>query len=111
MIAWRAYPSRVTTEVNSLPDTFIDGYETVGSPRDAAATVQNSTNSMFALLKGCCAGLGVPAGSGTGITETTPKIIHEPELALGEMSDARATDTGTHSAISFLKGILRLAEI
>ena len=111
MIAWRAYPSRVTTEVNSLPDTVIDGYESIGSPRDAAATASNSTNSVFALLKGCCAGLGIPAGDGSGITNTAPKILHEPELALGEMGDARATDTGTHSAIAFLKGILRIAEI
>jgi hypothetical protein len=106
MIAWQAYPSRVTTEVNSLPNTVIDGYESVGSPRDAAATEQNSTNSMFALLKGCCAGLGIAAGSGTGITNTSPKIYHEPELALGEMSDGPATDDGTHSAIAFMKGIL-----
>ncbi len=108
MITWRAYPSRVTTEVNRLPDTVIDGYESVGSPRDAVAT---ENNSVFSLLKGCCAGLAVPAGVGAGITNTTPKIFHDPELALGEMSDARATDTGTHSAIAFLKGILRLAEI
>jgi hypothetical protein len=111
MITWQAYPSRVTTEVNSLPNTFIDGYESVGSPRDAAATENNSTNSVFALLKGCCAGLGVPAGVGAGITNTTPKVYQEPELALGEISDARATDTGTHSAIAFLKGILSFGGI
>ena len=106
MIEWQAYPSRVTTEVNSLPDTFIDGFESVGSPRDAAATENNSTNSMFALLKGCCAELGVVAGVGTGVTNTTPKIFHEPALALGEMSDTPAIDTGTHSAIALMKGML-----
>jgi hypothetical protein len=106
MITWQAYPSRVTTEVNSLPNTVIDGYESIGSPRDAAAIEQNSTNSMFALLKGCCAGLGVPVGSGAGVTNTTPKVFHDPELALGEMSDTPAADAGTHSAVAFMKGIL-----
>jgi hypothetical protein len=111
MIAWRAYPSRVTTEVNSLPNTVIDGYESVGSPRDAAATGTNSTNSVFALLKGCCAELGVPAGSGAGMTNTTPKVFQYPELALGEMSDAPADDTGTRSAIALMKGILRVTGV
>lgn len=111
MIEWQAYPSRVTTEVNSLPDTVVDGYESIGSPRDAAATENNSTNSVFALLKGCCDGLGVPVGSGTGTTNTTPKVFHDSTLALGEMSDAAATDDGTHSAIAFMKGILTAAEL
>jgi hypothetical protein len=111
MIEWQAYPSRVTTEVNSLPNTVIDGVESVGSPRDAAATENNSTNSMFALLKGACAGLGVPAGSGAGMTNTSPKVFQEPVMALGEMSDAPATDTGAHSAIALMKGILSSAGI
>jgi hypothetical protein len=73
--------------------------------------VQNSTNSVFALLKGCCVGLEIPVGTGDGMTNTTPKVFHEPELALGEMSDIPATDTGTHSAIAMMKGILALAGI
>lgn len=71
MIEWQAYPSRVTTGVNSLPNTYVDGVESVGSPRDAAATEINSTNSMFAVLKGICACLDVPAGSGSGLTNTS----------------------------------------
>jgi len=109
MTTWQSYPSAATTGINSLPDTYIDGFESVGSPLDAAATSNNSTNSMFALLKGCCAGLGVPAGSGAGITNTSRKVFHDPERALGEKSDAPSTGTGTYSAIALLKGILSSA--
>jgi hypothetical protein len=107
MGTWRAYPSAVTTEVNSLPDTVIDGIESVGSPRDAAATSNNSTNSVFALLKGICDGLGVAAGIGDGMTNTHPKLFDDHELTLGERSDGPAVDAaGTNSSISLMKGIL-----
>ena len=106
---WQAYPSRITTEVNSLPDWFIDGVESIGSPRDAAATVNNSTNSFFALLKGIAAGFAVPTGSGAGDVNTSPKVFGHLRATLGMVSDGPApAAAGSYSAISLLKGILDL---
>lgn len=104
--AWHAYPSGRTTEINSIPDTFIDPPESIGTTADAVATSNNSTNSAFSLLKGICAGLGVPAGTGDGAVNTNPKLFHDPLVTLGEMDDAPATDTGRWSAISLMKGVL-----
>lgn len=111
MITWQAYPSGSTTNTDNTPNTYIDGFESVGSPHDAAATAVNSTNSMFALLKGACAGLGVPVGSGSGLTNISPRVFHDPKVTLGEVSDAPAADTGTHSAIALMKGILSLTGV
>lgn len=104
--SWQAYPSAVTTGVNSIPDTVVDPPESIGTPGDAVATSVNSTNSAFAMLKGICSGLGVPAGSGGAVVNTYPKIFGDPLVTLGEMDDPPATDTGRWSAISLMKGIL-----
>lgn len=108
MPEWRAYPSRITTGINRLPDTFIEGRESLGSPSDARATgPNNSTHSMFALLKGIAAGLHVPAGSGDGNTNVSAKIFPDPTQTLGEPADAPAVSASDpQSAISLMKGIL-----
>jgi hypothetical protein len=108
---WQAYPSRISTGVNGLPDTYIDAPESIGSPADAKATANNSTNSAFALLKGMCSELSVADGSGAGVTNTAPKVYGDPLVTLGEMSDGAATGSAAQSfsAISLLKGILAQA--
>lgn len=111
MKTWRAYPSRITTEINSIPDPFVDAPESIGTPGDAAATANNSTNSAFSLMKGMCTELGITAGSGAGAVNTYPPVAADLEATLGLMSDTAATDTGSHSAISLLKGILAQAGI
>lgn len=108
---WRAYPSGWSTGVNSVPDTVVDPPESIGTPSDAAALVNNETNSAFSLLKGMCRELGIAAGSGAGAVNTSPKVFGDPEATLGARSDAPATSTGRWSAISFLKGILAQAGI
>lgn len=105
MPAWKAYPSAITTGVNSAGRTLVDPPESIGSPGDAAATDVTVENSAFALLKGICRELGIPTGSGDGDVNTSPKLYRDPLATLGEMSDAAATDVEHASAISLLKGI------
>lgn len=108
---WQAFPSAFTNGYRGPADTFIDPVESLGTPADAAATEQNSTNSAFALAKGILAKLGVPAGSGTATTNLTPLNFVDAHVALGSMSDPPATGNGSGawSAISLLKGTLAKA--
>lgn len=108
---WSAYPSGWSTGVNSVPDTFIDAPESIGTPGDATATSVVIENSAFSLAKGIMAALGVAAGSGAGDTNNNAKIYADPMVTLGRRDDAPATSTGSWSAISMLKGILAQAGI
>lgn len=109
MATWTAYPSGWSNGVNSIPDTYIEPPESIGTPADATATDVTAENSAFSLVKGMLSGLGISAGSGTGDTNDNAKVYADPLAMLGEMDDAAATDTGSHSAISYLKGILAQA--
>jgi hypothetical protein len=110
---WQAFPSAISTGVNTVADTFIEPPESIGTPGDAVATVNNSTNSAFSLLKGMCAELDIAAGSGTGDTNDNGKVYGDPLMTLGETSDAAASGSAAQrfSAISLLKGILAQAGI
>jgi hypothetical protein len=104
--AWRAYPSAVTTGVNDIPRTVVDPTESLGHPGVAKATgANNSTNTAFALLKGICSGLAVSDGSASDVVRTRPPEAHDIGRLVGSKSDPAATDTGTWSLISVLKGI------
>lgn len=98
--------SGYVTAVYDESRTFVEPLETIGNPSDAAATDVAVENSMFALGKGICAALGIATGSGDAVVNTTPDVYVDLGITLGDRSDAPATDTGTHSAIAFLKGIL-----
>jgi hypothetical protein len=104
--AWRAYPSGQTTEVNSIPNTVVDPTESLGHPGVAKATgANNSTNTAFALLKGICANLAVSDGAVTDTVRSRPPESHDIGRLVGSKGDPVATDTGTWSLISILKGI------
>jgi hypothetical protein len=105
MLAWQAYPSAISNGVNAADRTLVDPGETIGLPSDRPATDVDVENSMFALLKGIAAGLGVPAGSGDAAVNTNTKTFVDPITTLGETNDAAATGTDRQSAISLLKGI------
>jgi hypothetical protein len=111
MAQWRAYPSAWSTGVNNADRTWVDAPESVGRPTDAAASDVTANNSAFALGKGILFALDVPAGSGNADTNDNAKVYADPLVTLGETSDVAAIDTGSHSAISFLKGILAQAGI
>jgi hypothetical protein len=112
MPAWTAYPSGFTSGINSLPNTFIDPVETIGSTADARATNINAENSAISLMKGILDGVGLPAGSGAGMTNTSAGVFPDLEVTLGLMSDAATTDPSEPtSAISMLKGILNVMGI
>lgn len=108
MPPWSAYPSRVTTGINSIPDTYVHAVESIGTPDDAPAMESNNTNSGFALLKGICASFGLEAGSGQGDVNDSANIFADLLVTLGEQSDPVATGSAAQrfSAISLLKGIL-----
>lgn len=111
---WQAFPSGIPSSgINSVDRTWVDQPESIGTPGDAAATAQNSTNSAFSLLKGMCAELGIAAGSGLGDVNDNAKVYGDPLVTLGEMSDAPAIGSAAQSfsAISLLKGILAQAGI
>jgi hypothetical protein len=110
---WQAFPSASSTGVNSVPDTYIDPPESIGTPGDPVASEQNSTNAAFSLMKGMCAGLGVPAGSGAGDVNDNSKVYADPLVTLGGMDDAPAIGSAAQrfTAISLLKGILAQAGI
>ena len=105
--AWRAYPSGVTTEVNAGGRALVDPPESIGHPGVAKATgANNSTNSMFALLKGIASGLSVPDGTGAATVNSRPPHYGDGLHTLGERSDAKATNTtGAWSLMALLKGI------
>ncbi|MCL4712169.1 MAG: hypothetical protein KJZ73_13080 [Pseudorhodoplanes sp.] len=103
---WRSYPSAMTNGVNDYDRTVVDPVESIGTPGDARATSNNSTNSAFALLKGMCTGLGLPDDSGA-VVNTSQKVFGSPLTTLGDMDDAPATSPdGRWSAISLMKGLL-----
>ena len=101
---WIAHPSRITNDINSVERTYVDEQESIGSPADAPATDVSAENSFFSLLKGIATNLGLAPGSGGDVNDNG-KIYADPLVTLGQMSDPRATDTGSWSAISLLKGI------
>jgi hypothetical protein len=104
--AWRAYPSAVTTGVNDIPRTVVEPTESLGYPGVAKATgANNSTNTAFALLKGICAGLAVADGSVSDTVRTRPPEAYDIGRLVGSKGDPVATDTGTWSLVSVLKGI------
>lgn len=105
---WQSYPSGFSSNVDALERTHVDPWESIGQPSDAKATAVNSTNSMFAYLKGIAAELGVPDGSGAGVVNTRAKgYSSDLDLTIGDKSDAPATSTGAFSGLAFLKGIAR----
>jgi hypothetical protein len=105
MPAWRAYPSGFTTEINAVGRTVVDPMESIGHPGVAKATAINTTNSAFAYLKGIASQLGTADGTGAGAVNSRPPLFNDMLRVLGERSDPPATDTGSWSAISLLKGI------
>ena len=109
MKPWVAYPSSTNNGVRGPTRSLVDPVESIGTPFDSPATSQHDQNSAFSLLKGICSHLGVPVGSGQGEVNTSANIYADPLATLGDMNDAPATDTGAHSAISLMKGILTTA--
>lgn len=110
---WQAYPSGFTTEINSIPDTFIHPPESLGTPADAPATDPTAENSIFSMLKTCVAVLGnIPAGSGDATVNAAPKVFGDPRRTLGEMDDAAVIDaTAIASVIALTKGVLTKAGV
>lgn len=111
--AWQAFPSSISTGINAVDRTFVNAPESIGAPGDAAATSASAENSAFSLLKGICAGLDVPAGTGDGAVNTSARVFADPVATLGEMDDPAATGSAAQrfTAISLLKGILAQAGI
>lgn len=102
---WRAYPSGWTSGFDGPDRTLVDPVETIGAPNDAIATSPAQEASLFGFGKAILGGLGVAAGSGTGVINTNRRVNHDPLVTLGDGLDAVATDAGVWSAISLLKGI------
>jgi hypothetical protein len=110
---WQAFPSGYSTGIDSIGRTYVDETESIGTPADPPATDVAEPNSAFSLLKGICAELDVPAGSGVGVVNTSSRVFADPVATLGEMDDPAATGSAAQrfSAISLLKGILAQAGI
>lgn len=105
----RVFAGAWSTGVRSTSRTLVEPGESVGKPTDAPATVQNSTNTAFSLVKGMLAGLGVAAGSPSAFVGLPSYVDQNAERALGDPSDAPAASADGASAISLLKGILQIA--
>ena len=91
-------------------DKFRNAFNAIGRANDAASISTSGFQSMVALLKAICAGLGLAAGSGTGVVNGNPNILDDGLVAIGEPNDSPATDTSSPwSAISVAKGILATA--
>lgn len=100
------FPGGSATGVYSDDRPVVDLWETIGEPDDPAATDVDDENSAFSLLKGILVALGTPAGSGTGVVNTSRKIQSTPEQMLGIETDAETvTAASRNTAISLLKGI------
>lgn len=103
------YESFPAGSVNSVTDSngpFIDAVESIGSPKDAAATSHLGEPSAFELLKGIARLLGVPEESDDVAPGATRVVYAGPEKALGEMTDTAASaPSDNESAISLLKGL------
>lgn len=97
-----------STGINSTDRTYVDPSESIGDPADAEATDVADENSAFALVKGICAGMGIPAGSGDALVNDDPHVYVDPLETLGDMTDGPTVGSGSEpwSAISLMKGIL-----
>jgi len=102
--------SGVSNNENTAYDQFNDTFGAIGDRGDAGAVSISARNSIPALLKGTLAGFGMAAGTGIGVTETSPNLISDPIAAMGSPGDAAVTDmSGSVSLISIAKGILTAA--
>lgn len=103
---WQAFPSSTSTGINRYTRTEVDPVESVGAPTDAAATDVSAENSAISLAKAMLRELGVSAGAGDAVVNTSRRIEADPYLSLGDVTDPPATNTtAAWSAISLLKGI------
>lgn len=103
---WQAFPSGIPSNgINSVGRTLVDEPESIGRPGEAPATDVTVENSAFALLAGICVGLGLTTGA-VADTNNSERLFNDPLVTLGTPEDDAAADTGAHSAIAFMKGIL-----
>lgn len=106
MVDWQAFPSGSSTGINAAARALVDPFESIGTPADPPATDVDDDNSAFSLMKGILAGLGLPAGAGSGTVHIRPSVYTDPLAALGDPGDAAATvPSARNTAISLLKGI------
>lgn len=104
---WQAFASGVPSNgYNRVDRTFVEVPESIGRPGDPAATNATAEWSAMSFLMGMCAELGLSIGPTDAVVNNTPKFRSELINTLGQMDDAPALDTGTHSAISLMKGML-----
>lgn len=81
----------------------------IGERSDAAASSPTGLHSATSLLKGVLSEFGL--GAGTGVTDTTPRLINNPQAAIGAPTDAAASYSASGSVPALLKGIMAVAGV
>lgn len=105
----------MTTDVSDLDSGWSTGLDTaggfyrdfspaIGNREDPPAASEAVPQSSCSLLKGILAGFGVGAGSGT--VNATPRLVQDPEAAIGEPNDERSVGSAA-SVTAILKKILQ----